>query len=89
MQIHVSIGENHRFELHEALLVYGDRQRNFVTRHQVTLHMNAPPTLEPAQPLSLGFLESPVRSLAGASSAEVLPENVLAKGDRMIAWWTA
>jgi hypothetical protein len=26
MQVHISIGENHRFELREALLVYGDRQ---------------------------------------------------------------
>ena len=89
MQVQISIGENHRFELREALLVYGDRQRSFVTRHQVTLHKGAPPTLEPAQPLTLGFLESLVRSLVGGSTAEVLPENVLAKGDRMIAWWTA
>jgi hypothetical protein len=84
MQVHISIGENHRFELREALLVYGDRQRSFVTRHQVKLHKDGPPTLESAQPLSLGFLESLVRSLAGSSTAEVLPENVLAKGDRMI-----
>ena len=89
MQVQISIGENHRFELREALLVYGDRQRNFVTRHQVTLHKDGPPTLDPAQPLSLGFLESLVRLLAGRSTAEVLPENVLAKGDRMIVWWTA
>jgi PRTRC genetic system protein B len=89
MQVHVSIGENQRFELREALLVYGDRQRSFVTRHQVTLHKDAPPSLEPAQPLTLGFLESLVRSLSGASSAEVLAENVLANGDRMIVWWTA
>ena len=89
MQVHISIGESHRFELREALLVYGDRQRSFVTRHQVKLHMDGPPTLEPAQPLSLGFLESLVRSLTGTASAEILPDNVLAKGDRMIAWWTA
>ncbi len=88
MEVHISIGENHRFELREALLVYGDRQRSFVTRHQVTLHNDAPPTLEPAQPLTLGFVESLARSLSGESSAEILPENVLAKGDRMIAWWT-
>jgi hypothetical protein len=88
MQVHISIGENQRFELREALLVYGDRQRSFVTRHQVTLRKDAPPTLEPAQPLTLGFLESLARSLGGSSTAEVLPENVLAKGDRMIAWWT-
>ena len=89
MQVHISIGENHRFELREALLVYGDRQRSFVTRHQVTLHKDAPPTLEPAQPLTIGFVESLSRSLGGTSTAEVLQENVLAKGDRMIAWWTA
>lgn len=88
MQVHISIGENFRFELREALLVYGDRERSFVTRHPVMLHENAPPTLEPAQPLTLRFLESLVRSLHGGASAEVLPENVLAKSERMIAWWT-
>ena len=88
MEVHISIGENHRFELREALLVYGDRQRSFVTRHQVTMHRDLPPTLEPAQPLTLGFLESLVRSLSGPSTAEVFPDNVLAKGDRMIVWWT-
>lgn len=88
MQVHISIGENHRFELREALLVYGDRQRSFVTRHAVILHEGAPPTLEPAQPLTRGFLESLVRSLHGGSCAEVLAENVLAKNERMIAWWT-
>jgi PRTRC genetic system protein B len=88
MEVHVSIGENHRFELREALLVYGDRQRSFVTRHQVTPHQGSPPTLEPAQPLTLAFLESLVRSLSGPSIAEVFPENVLAKGNRMIVWWT-
>jgi PRTRC genetic system protein B len=88
MEIHVSIGENQRFELREALLVYGDRQRSFVTRHQIVLHKNAPPTLDPAQPLTFAFIESLVHSLYGGSTAEVLPENVLAKGDRMIVWWT-
>lgn len=88
MQVHISIGENHRFELREALLVYGDRQRSFVTRHEVTAQNDAPPTLGPAQPLTSAFVESLVRSLSGNSTAEVLPENVLAKGDRMIAWWT-
>lgn len=88
MEVHISIGENHRFELREALLVYGDRQRSFVTRHAVTLRDDAPPSLEAAQPLTLGFVESLVRSLSGGSSAEVLPENVLAKAERMIVWWT-
>jgi PRTRC genetic system protein B len=88
MQIKVSIGENHRFELRDALLVYGDHQKSFVTRHDVRLQKDAPPTLGPAQPLTVAFVESLVRSLSGSSDAEILPENILAKGDRMIAWWT-
>jgi PRTRC genetic system protein B len=88
MQMHVSIGENHRFELREALLVYGDRQNHFVTRHQIQSQGEAPPTLGPAQPLTEAFVDSLARSLYGSSKAEVLPAYVLAKGDRMIAWWT-
>lgn len=59
-----------------------------MTRHEVALRKDAPPSLGPAQPLTRSFLESLLRSLSGASNAEVLPDNVLAKGDRMIAWWT-
>jgi PRTRC genetic system protein B len=88
MEIQISIGENQRFELREALLVYGDRQRSFVTRHQIVLHKNAPPTLEPAQPLTIAFIESLVHSLYGGSTADVLPEHVIAKGNSMIVWWT-
>ena len=88
MQAHLSIGENHRFELHEALLVYRDRQSSFITRHDVTARNDAPPTLGPAQPLTVAFIEFLVRSLSGSVQAEVLPANVLAKADRMIVWWT-
>src|ERR1019366_4776328 len=79
MQVHLSIGENHRFELHEALLVYRDNQSSFITRHEVTARKDAPPTLGPAQPLTVAFIESLVRSLGGAVQAEVLPASVLAK----------
>ena len=88
MQTHLSIGENHRFELHEALLIYRDRQSSFITRHDVTTRKDAPPTLGPAQPLTFAFIESLARSLSGSVQAEVLPANVLAKADRMIVWWT-
>jgi PRTRC genetic system protein B len=88
MQVHVSIGQNHRFELHEALLIYGDRQNHFVTRHTVQSQDGASPTLGPAQPLTEAFVDSLARSLHGSVKAEVLPDHVLAKGDRMIAWWT-
>ena len=88
MQTHLSIGENHRFELHEALLIYRDRQSSFITRHDVTSRKDAPPTLGPAQPLTVAFIESLMRSLSGSVQAEVLSANVLAKADRMIVWWT-
>ena len=67
MKIHVSIGENHHFELREALLVYRDRQSSFITRHDVTAQKDAPPTLGPAQPLTVAFIESMVRSLTLAA----------------------
>ena len=88
MQTHLSIGENHRFELHEALLIYRDRQSSFITRHDVAARKDAPPTLGPAQPLTVAFIETLLRSLSGSVQAEVLPANVLAKADRMIVWWT-
>ena len=88
MQVSVSIGENHRFELREALLIYRDQQRSFVTRHEVSLPEKAPPTLGPAQPLTRSFLQSLSRSMNGSFKPEFLPTNVLAKGDRMITWWT-
>ncbi len=88
MQVNIAIGENYRFELREALLVYGDRDKSFVTRHEVKSQKDTTPTLGPAQPLTLAFVESLVRSLSGSSTAEVLPDNILAKGDRLISWWT-
>jgi hypothetical protein len=88
MQVQIAIGENHRFELREALLVYYGNQTTFVTKHEVTPQQNASPTLGPAQPLTVAFVESLVRSLGGGAVAEVFPENILAKSDRMVGWWT-
>jgi PRTRC genetic system protein B len=88
MNVETSIGENYHFELHDALLVYQGRGTSFVTRHEVTLSKSAPPVLGPAQPLTVMFLDTLLRSLGGTMKAEILPENVIAKGDRMIAWWT-
>jgi hypothetical protein len=30
MQVHLAIGQNHHFKLHEALLVYSDQQSSFI-----------------------------------------------------------
>jgi PRTRC genetic system protein B len=89
MNVGIAIGENHRFELREALLVYAEnRNATFITRHAVALHHDEAPTLGPAQPLTVGFVESLVRSLGGETNAEVLPENVLARTERMLCWWS-
>ena len=36
MQVQIAIGENHRFELREALLVYHGNQTTFITKHEVS-----------------------------------------------------
>jgi PRTRC genetic system protein B len=89
MDVGIAIGENHRFELREALLIYCEnRNAAFITRHQVLRDNAGTPSLGPAQPLTVSFVEDLTRSLGGRTSAEILPDNILAKTDRMIAWWT-
>ena len=89
MDVEIAIGENHRFELCEALLIYCEnRNAAFITRHQVLKDGSGIPSLGPAQPLTVSFVEDLTRSLGGRTAAEILPDNILAKTDRMIAWWT-
>ena len=38
MKVEVEIGQMHRFELREALLVYYGNQTTFITKHEVTTH---------------------------------------------------
>jgi len=89
VDVTIAIGENHRFELREALLIYCEnRNAAFVTRHPVLKNGSGTPSLGPAQPLTVSFVEELARSLAGRAEAEILPENILAKTNGMIAWWT-
>ncbi|MGA7524065.1 MAG: PRTRC system protein B [Acidobacteriaceae bacterium] len=88
MKVEVSIGEMHRFELRDALLIYRENRRSFITWHAVTAQKQGPPVLGPAQPLTTAFVEDLAESLSGGAVAEMLPENILAKTDRMIVWWT-
>ena len=82
MKIEVSIGEMHRFELRDALLIYRENRRSFITWHKVTSQQQGPPLLGPAQPLTTAFVEDLAESLSSGAAAELLPENVLAKTDR-------
>jgi len=95
MQVGINIGENRHYELREALLIYhSDNHRNwnrggsFVTHHPITSVKEKRPQLGPAKPLTESFLRSLVRSLGSSIPAEFLPENILARTDQMLAWWT-
>jgi PRTRC genetic system protein B len=88
MKVEIEIGQMHRFELREALLIYREGRRSFITRHDVHAQKQGPPVLGVAQPLTTAFVENLAESLGGSASAEVLSENILAKSERMIAWWT-
>ena len=89
MKVEIESGEMHRFELRDARLIYREYRRSFITWHTVTAQQQGPPMLGPAQPLTTAFIEDLSVSLSGGAVAELLPENVLAKTDRMIAWWTS
>lgn len=69
-------------------MIYQDQDRSFVTRHEAVLSETGPATLGPGVTLDADFLNSLVTSLRGATEVEVLPENVLAKSERLVAWWT-
>jgi PRTRC genetic system protein B len=88
MKVEVSIGEMHRFELRDALLIYRENRRSFITWHTVSAEKKGSPVLGPAQALTTAFVEDLAESLSGGAAAEVFPENVVAKTDRVIAWWT-
>lgn len=95
MQVGINIGQNRHFELREALLIYhssGHRSWNvggsFVTHHLIDSGKGKRPELGPAKPLTAAFLQSLVKSLGGHIPVEFLPETILARTDRTLAWWT-
>jgi len=96
MQVNVSIGQNHHFALREALLIYrstehqnGSFGNTFITHHEVNADNRAKqPTLGPAKTLTIEFVQSLVQALGGRVQAEFLPVSVIARTERLIAWWT-
>jgi PRTRC genetic system protein B len=90
MNVDLHIGQNFRYHLQQALLIYagnGDtRGRSFVTLHDV--QGESKPTLGPAQRLSTAFLTSLAKNLHRNVSVEIMSENVLARTNDMFMWWT-
>ena len=89
MQTQIAIGSNRNFALSQALLIYkGESHKEaFVTLHQVGRQQSGPPTIGPAEALTQGFLDSLLHAVGGYAAIEVLPENVLARTQQMLAWW--
>ena len=89
MQTQISIGSNRNFTLSQALLICkGDSHKEaFVTLHQIGKQAHCPPTLGPAETLTHGFLDSLIHAVGGNAAVEVLPENILARTQDMLAWW--
>ena len=96
MQVNVSIGQNHHFALREALLIYRSTEHQnssfgntFITHHEVNAdNRGKQPTVGPAKTLTIEFVQSLVQALGGRVQAEFLPESVIARTERLIAWWT-
>ena len=96
MQVSVSIGQNHHFALREALLIYRSSEHRyshfgdtFITHHEIDQGEGVrQPRLGPAKPLTIEFVHSLVQELGGRVQAEFLPQNVIARTERLIAWWT-
>jgi PRTRC genetic system protein B len=96
MYVAISIGQSHHYELSDALLLYKSKENLYgrgpgfyITHHAIGVDSEARvPKLGPAKPLTLDFIESLVQSLGGYLDVEFLPENVIARTQRTLAWWT-
>jgi PRTRC genetic system protein B len=87
---HLALGNNITVTLQSALLIYGDNSgKFFVTRHDVINgNDKQPPALGPAQALTSTFLKHLAEGFGRMNEVAVLPENIVANGDQLLAWWT-
>jgi len=95
MHVSVNIGQNRHFALHDALLIYhADHKQiweagsTFVTHHRVLTQGTSRPELGPGKLLTDDFVHSLLQSLGSQLPVEYLPDSILARTDRALAWWT-
>jgi PRTRC genetic system protein B len=89
MDIGINIQQDHHFRLTDALLIYRSHQTTFVSHHLVdSRQTRRPPVLGPAKPLTVEFVQTLARGLLGRVPIEVFPENILARTERLLCWWT-
>jgi PRTRC genetic system protein B len=85
-------GEDRRFEIQSAILLYKERTMTgnetcMATMHEVT-NRDGQPALAPGAPITVAAIESLTRSLGRHLEASILPECVLAVSLTKLAWWT-
>jgi PRTRC genetic system protein B len=93
MTADVNIGENRRYELEDALLVYrcgggysSSNRGDYITLHNV-ISGPGTPTLGPAKALTTAFIDDLCRNIGKAIDIEVLPENIVACNRDRLVWW--
>jgi len=84
----VRIGANRNFVLQRAVLIYGDGSGAFATLHEVRAEKEGAPYLGPGQALTTAFLRSLAHGLGVRMAPEILPDNILARTQDLIVWWT-
>jgi hypothetical protein len=87
MNVHLRIGDRRTFSLKQAVLLYQEGNRAFAPLHEIKCRPNRPPYLSAGQSVTTGFLETLAKGLGANTTAEVLPEHVLARTPELIAWW--
>ncbi len=89
MEARVVIGASRTFALKNAVLLYGDGTSMFATLHAVMIRAKSgAPHLGPGQALTTAFLRTLAEGLGTRITAEIFPENVLARTPETITWWT-
>jgi PRTRC genetic system protein B len=88
MKVEVEIGQMHRFELREALLIYREGRRSFITRHDVLAQKQGSPILGVAQPLTTALSKTWLSRWAAAPQPKFCPRTSWQNQIGMIAWWT-
>jgi len=93
MQLITEIGQQKKFELFKAILLYEEqlqKQECFATLHDVIREKpdSEEPLLGPGSLLTTSFLQQLTSRLRIPAKALLLPENVLAYTSELVIWWT-
>jgi PRTRC genetic system protein B len=91
MQVTTQIGNNHDFQLKQAILIYEDqisRWAKFATVHRVSNRIRGNPRRWPGNSTHCSLLAHLLHGLQKPAPAVLLPESVLAYTSDLLVWWT-